>query len=190
MKKSIHFIPLIILLALFAGSCKTSLMKRHYRNGYFVEHKHKNNPASENDKQSVASTKKRSVASKTETAFAQTTTASPKKEAAISSEETVVQKKTINSTQEKAMKLAKKANDLGPVKLDENKLRAVAAKQNADMDGSTADDALSLFWIVLLVILILYLLGFVFDGYGLGILVHLLLLIFLILLILWLLRIV
>jgi hypothetical protein len=51
-------------------------------------------------------------------------------------------------------------------------------------------DGLSLFWIIIVVILILWLLGFLAGGFGLGGLINLLLLIALILLILWLLRIV
>ncbi len=51
-------------------------------------------------------------------------------------------------------------------------------------------EALSLLWIVILVLVILWLLGFITGGFGLGGLIHLLLLIALILLILWLLRII
>jgi hypothetical protein len=53
-----------------------------------------------------------------------------------------------------------------------------------------ADDALSLFWIVVLIIFLLYLLGLLTGGFGLGGLIHLLLVVALILLILWLLGIV
>jgi hypothetical protein len=53
-----------------------------------------------------------------------------------------------------------------------------------------ADDALSLFWIVVLIIFLLYLVGLLSGGFGLGGLIHLLLVVALILLILWLLGIV
>lgn len=58
--------------------------------------------------------------------------------------------------------------------------------------GSSASDkdGLSLFWVVILVLLILWALGFLTGGFGLGGLINLLLVIALILLILWLLRIV
>lgn len=51
-------------------------------------------------------------------------------------------------------------------------------------------DSLSLLWIVILVILILWAIGWGFGGFGLGGLIHVLALIALILLILWLLRII
>ena len=57
------------------------------------------------------------------------------------------------------------------------------------MHGSN-DEALSLIWIVILVVLLLWLLGFIAGGFGLGPFIHLLLVIALILLILWLLRVI
>ncbi len=51
-------------------------------------------------------------------------------------------------------------------------------------------DALSLLWIVILVLLILWAIGFIAGGFGLGGLIHVLLVIALVLLILWLLRII
>jgi hypothetical protein len=52
----------------------------------------------------------------------------------------------------------------------------------------SSDDALSLLWIVILVVLLLWLLGVIAGGLGLGGLIHILLVIALILLILWLIR--
>jgi hypothetical protein len=58
------------------------------------------------------------------------------------------------------------------------------------LSTGNGDEARSLFWIVILVLLILWALGIISGSFGLGILFNLLLLIALILLILWLLRIV
>jgi hypothetical protein len=56
--------------------------------------------------------------------------------------------------------------------------------------SASSDDALSLLWIVIVIILILWLLGFALGGLGLGGAIHILLVIALILLILWLLGII
>jgi hypothetical protein len=56
-------------------------------------------------------------------------------------------------------------------------------------EDSSEHAALSLLWIVILVILILWLIGILAGGLGLGVLINLLLVIALVLLILWLLRI-
>ncbi len=63
-----------------------------------------------------------------------------------------------------------------------------AAIELAKPTADSGDDALSLFWIVIVVILILWLLGLISGGWGLGGLINLLLVIALVLLILWLLR--
>ncbi len=55
---------------------------------------------------------------------------------------------------------------------------------------ASSDDALSLLWIVIVIILILWLLGYALGGLGLGGAIHILLVIALILLILWLLGII
>ena len=59
------------------------------------------------------------------------------------------------------------------------------------VSASSADgDALSLLWVIVIVLLILWVLGYAAGGFGLGGLIHVLLVIALILLILWLLRII
>jgi Flp pilus assembly protein TadB len=62
--------------------------------------------------------------------------------------------------------------------------------QKKAMKSPASGEAHSLLWIIVVVILILWLIGFLFGGFGVGNLYNLLLLIALILLILWLLRII
>jgi len=65
-----------------------------------------------------------------------------------------------------------------------------ALSETKKVSGSSSDrDGLSLFWIIILVILILWAIGFWGGGFGLGALINLLLLVALILFILWLFRI-
>jgi hypothetical protein len=69
-------------------------------------------------------------------------------------------------------------------------LRTITPVKTAMLHSRGDSDGLSLFWVVILVILILWLLGFLAGGFGLGGLINLLLLVALILLILWLVRII
>ena len=66
-------------------------------------------------------------------------------------------------------------------------IQTMKEKKSTPVDG---DDVLSWFWIVILVILILWLIGVLTGGFGMGGLIHLLLVVALILLILWLLGII
>jgi hypothetical protein len=65
-------------------------------------------------------------------------------------------------------------------------LKKVKSKSNAP----ATDDELSLLWIVILVLLIVWAAGLIGGGWGLGGLINILLVIALVLLILWLLRVI
>jgi ABC-type multidrug transport system fused ATPase/permease subunit len=70
------------------------------------------------------------------------------------------------------------------------KNNTIASKIKSKMSPQPVEGALSLIWIVILVLLILWALGLLAGGWGLGGLINILLVIALILLILWLLRII
>lgn len=69
-------------------------------------------------------------------------------------------------------------------------VKALKVKNVKSGSGATSADALSLFWIVILVLLVLWAAGLISGGWGLGWVINVLLVIALVLLILWLLRIV
>jgi hypothetical protein len=78
--------------------------------------------------------------------------------------------------------IVSKVADKLPVKT----IKKVATRAGAGASG----DALSLFWIVILILLVLWVAGLIGGGWGLGWVINVLLVIALVLLILWLLRIV
>lgn len=183
MKKPILFLSLIVIVSVIFTSCSSSLTKRHYRKGYYVEHKHK--PTTP-----IAKISEKTL-NKPEEKPESVVVAPEQSVIAIQPKaQDVPEFTTPKLKRDKFYRLQEKEQtaelNFIPKKIKENRFSAMASKMGPS--GATSDDVLSLFWIVLLVILIIYLLGFLFGGYGLGAFVHLLLVVFLILLILWLLR--
>lgn len=191
MKNLITSIAICLVTAILLSACSTSgaFTKRRYTRGYYISHQHtKHNPpahpaAEKAGPQPVAEAPARNTESVTapQIAYATQTTQKSGKIARVLS---VIKQKTA------ANRYAKKSVSAEPVQLSlRESYRSSHATLSAAKPMASDQDALSLFWIVILVILILWLLGVLTGGWGLGGLINILLVIALILLILWLLRI-
>lgn len=194
--KKIH---ISLILFVFAGilfsSCSNSsriaITKRHYRSGYYVDF---------GAKKPVQTVSKISPVNRHKTA--QAITAKPVNQVAMNvttevtpailqNSQTSTKLQTGNA---KIIHSATADNDIAPTNGNNvNESPTLANKQtvlesSGDGDRGAERDALSLLWIVIVVILILWLIGIIAGGFGLGGLINLLLVIALILFILWLLR--
>lgn len=193
MKQVITLSAICIVLGMLLSSCSSnmSIAKRHYNNGYYISYN--------NGKQSVPKSKaEETVQTKTnkhlhpeQNKIGQNTIVENLPERHISDNNDVVasndQKpgKTISQRmlkQELRQKI--KFFEYPAVQIKQS----ISESKKGSSDASD-EDALSLLWIVIAVILILWLVGFLTGGFGLGGLINLLLVIALVLLILWLLRI-
>jgi hypothetical protein len=195
MKNLLKTISLLILLTGLFASCKTgSIIKRHYNKGFYVSKKHK--PSEPR------------VAQGTGTEKASTPATAPALEPAV------IEKIAAGSEPATEVQIAEpKLNDQSNVKRSEKmenfpKEDGIAASsfsprkimthpfsmrknlKAAVAQDDVARDALSLLWILILVLLIVYVVGLIFDLFGLGPVFHILGAIVLVLLILWLLRII
>lgn len=177
----------IAATALLLSSCGTqrTLLKRHYNKGYYLSNRSSqptvstqqqepsrkvhNMPAQPTVSPVIATHEE--VAQNTQQAQTTTTSSYKKEQPAASKKKVLLQQLVTGQAfrQDRAISKGKEVNKL-PVRAD-------------DRDG------LSLFWVVILIIIILWAIGF-FAGWGSGGLINLLLVVALILLILWLLRII
>lgn len=188
MKIVIQSISLLIILSLGFFSCKTaSIMKRHYNKGYYISKKHspaETKIAERNSHLKTTSSPELKPAEELVTITAPGTG----KDVTLKNE----------SSNEKTKRSENKKSELPPVANTFNKLKnpfegvvgmprhlKESLKQN-----DVARDALSLLWILILILLIVYVIGLILDLFGLGPVFHILGIIILILLILWLLRII
>jgi hypothetical protein len=182
----------VMVLALLAGfvlsACySTSITKRRYMKGYFVEHRAKNHSKSKSTE--TARVSKPEILPATANMKAGAVKAGLQTSAVADPD----LHKPVTASAARAHKSnaqAQKQNYAQTVELAvKHPVRALNQAARLINSAAPADDALSLLWIVIVVILILYLLGLLFDGFGLGNLIHILGVIAVVLLILWLLRI-
>lgn len=184
MKKLITYTALCLIAILLMPSCKgkMGITKRHYQKGYYVSHtKAKNKTLAEKvHANQVVADKMASV----------NVLSTKPKESAINSEVITQPKQSImasafpkkgTSTYSESKTSYKSITIDQPVK----QLKQAASKIGS---GDHEGHGHSLFWIVILVILILWLFGFLAGSFGA--LINLLLLVALILFILWLLRVI
>src|SRR5690606_24162423 len=67
-------------------------------------------------------------------------------------------------------------------------VKALKAAGELTQKAAQEDEALSILWVLIVALLILYILGLVMDGFGLGELIHILGVVVVVLLVLWLLK--
>jgi hypothetical protein len=182
MKKHL-FTFAIVVSAIFLSSC--SMVKRHYTNGYYVSHS--SNEITNKVQEPVVDKKTapalytvqntpNNVVNLKPISLAENGSISASNKQTISKNAPVVMhKKHLGYNAPKIMQTKENAKILS------------AKKPNPD---TVVVDALSLFWIVILILLILWLVAILTGGWGLGLFVHAILLVALILLILWLLRVI
>jgi len=167
-----------------------SITKRHYNNGYYIAHT--------KGKQSVNTSKEEVVLAKTKKSLYvihnETKTISGYSQGNIAADNNVIVASNENRNKTEVHLKAKQslhqktAIAVTPV-MQVKSVLSDRKKVSADVSADERD-GLSLFWIVILVILILWAVGFLAGGFGLGGFINLLLLVALILLILWLIRII
>jgi hypothetical protein len=197
MKKLLLLWPAIIIAALLFTSCSTTITKRHYRKGFFVQH-HKH-PAKTDIRQNevlpeqIARVEIPEIKSEAkgeergELVFPKTSQPKAVKEADKGG--AVAAAKTKSSPRDKVMRVARLADKLTPGNVITQRIPTASAEK-VGPEGGLIAATLSLFWIVLVVLLILYIIGILTEGFGLGPIIHLLGVIFLVMLILWLLGVV
>jgi hypothetical protein len=192
MKNLLKTITLFIAAGMLLASCRASLTKRHYRNGYHFNMAKKAEAPKEKNAETERKTGVTSVseqitqAAAEEIVFANAGNKNEITQSNINGGNSVksgqinnysaVEGETPGSS---AISVEKTAS----VSFTENKI------ENKRSLRASSDDGLSLLWIVIVVLLILWLIGYLGGGWIFGGFIHLLLVIALILLILWLLRI-
>ncbi len=198
MKKLIYHLPAILIVSLFFASCSSTIMKRHYRKGYFVVHtKHKTNkeqiantktveksqpPQSEinaETEHSITSAEKVEGKSGTAHKAPETSSKTRKSIANAVADPENVSRGTDEGTANASPKVSKRPS-----------LKGIASSLK-DAEAGVVGTALSLMWIVILILVIAYLIGLfgVADAASGG-WIHILGIAAVVLLILWLLRIV
>jgi hypothetical protein len=184
MRYNLHYLILGLITGLLLSSCTGSLVKRKYNKGYYLSHSHKLTQPKEQTPLAVME-KPRSIPELKESAIAPELKTAPEEEMVFASAPDAKADK-VTGTKE-TPKLTRAAfrtiETIAPKKWSQE---LKAKEPQAGLVAAT----LSLFWIVLVVILVIYLLGLAFDTFGIGNLFHLLAVIFLVLLILWLLGVV
>jgi len=189
MKKIISFAFACILLSVLFTSCKPGmLIKRHYNNGYYIA---KNDRAPSRSTNSVTTNSPQRLqksAYSVRTQPAQTESGRYDNGSAVAEVERgpAPEPATANKP------VYKNKPSAAPItKSNAYTINKPVANETVrqKLSGDAASDGLSLFWIVILVILILWAIAFIAGGFGLGNLIHILLIIALVLFILWLLRI-
>lgn len=192
MRKIVTILSVILLAGLLGTSCKSkvSIVKRHYQKGYhIVVNKAHKNPRVTEDKdlaksyvRSVAPSVKANTESKStriSEAYPLEASNSKPTQADVTKKRTVASSPLTKSLNFKPLDIKEPVKELkkGLLKHDMFKSKS-----------SNSEGGLSLFGFIILLILILWLLGFLVGDFG-G-LIHILLVVALILLILWLLHIV
>ena len=195
MKKLITYLSICLIAGILFSSCKSnmSIAKRHYNKGYYVDinsNKHAVTTVKEEEKTVLSNTGK-------PMSFQQDKVA--QNSVSMRADQYSVTEKNITlASNEKTQRNAiSKENTKQTIKSKIKSITNPAAKIKNSLFGtdksstcSVNDDGLSVFWVVILILLILWAVGLLAGGFGLGGLINVLLVIALILLILWLLRVV
>jgi len=196
MKKLFYYGIICLLSGFLLTSCGTrfSLEKRHYNKGFYFSHGNTNHSTTgaENTDEVVND----EVPVETDV---QTTPGSDLKQEPVTQQSTdgevalnSVEDKTFTATShEKNLKkaiLKKMENKSDYFRTQINSTYPSDTSVNKEADHDHGGDARSLLWLIVVVLLILWAIGFLLGGLGLGWVIHLLAVIAVILLILWLLR--
>lgn len=191
MKKIITYSLIALLSGFLFSSCRSNLtiIKRHYNKGYYVassknEKVHTVSREPEKQPEVPVALTPDSFARQNEQSSSDTET-SPVRVSNVKEKETAIPKVKRNgapglSGQNRNLLPATNRHHIKPL---QHKISTFKKSERS----TASDEALSLFWIIILIILILWAVGLLAGGFG-G-LINILLVIALILLILWLLRI-
>jgi hypothetical protein len=198
MKNLIKFCAALITASVLFSSCESnfSITKRHYNKGYYIDYTKSN--------KAITSKADNNISQNPTMVSVNTGQNVVKQDAVpVNSVQSIVEKNAIAVTSiKKALPkvgLRPVATQNLPVKTEANEssfLGNNSTRYNSPEKATNITDgdhgerrALSLLWLVIVIVLILWLIGLLAGGFGLGGFINLLLLVALILLILWLLRI-
>jgi hypothetical protein len=183
MKK--HLFTLSLIACIFLASC--SLTKRHYTNGYYVTH-NDGKPSLTKSKEQITYKEKKQSLHTAQNIYDNKSVDSPQPISLAANEAIAANNiKTPDKTAPAPAHKKHEGYNVPKIFQQENAKSFQAKKAKPD---ELVVDALSLFWIVILILLILWLLAILTGGWGLGEFVHILLVVALILLILWILRVI
>jgi hypothetical protein len=196
MKKLLAIISACIIVSLFLASCGSSLTiaKRHYRKGFYVElAKNTQSPKPVNtvERKALPSKKPLQAYSFLNSGKQIINTGINKVIGPISQSHKIGNEKSglyKTSPIQTALLTNRPTNVIAKSSAFETE--RVFTDENEYHDGGGERAALSLLWIVIVILLILWLIGILAGDFGVGGLINILLVIALILLVLWLLRIV
>ena len=192
MKKLLSYSAVCASVALLFASCSNlSITKRHYNSGYYIDYGKGTQSVSVPVKDDKTSNTVAQLPVSPEPKTAANVVASQPNAPATVAGNTVKQAQKATApkvvVQKSAMsKIEHKQASFEHIIAPDKTVLNESPTNVRDDDGGRA---LSLLWLVIVVILIVWLIGILAGGFGLGGLINLLLLIALILLILWLLRI-
>lgn len=197
MKRTITLFALLLFAGMILPSCGVTIVKRQHTGGYYVstnprQHVGNGDAVIKTDENNpVASTQSTEVKSEelavTEAPATINEQANTFDAPAIDRQNNTAPAGAVKaSSTERKFSLSSMAEKVPMTK----KMNATMKKLKSNSAAPASDDGLSLLWIVILVLLILWVFGLLGGGWGLGGLINVLLVIALILLILWLLRII
>lgn len=201
MKNLIRYTAISLLASIALTSC-VSITKRHTNKGYYITTtRHKPAVFSPNDQAILHTENKRSgnIEQSQTAIIRENKTAeikSTEQQQAPSSEIVNLDQQASLSTQSNTEKssasspkqtITKQSNTLKELVKHPQQMQSKIKKMTANKPIS---DDLSLVWVIVIILLVLWALGMIAGGLGLGGLIHILLVIALILFILWLLRII
>lgn len=175
-----------IIAGILLSSC--SITKRHYTNGYYVSH--------HSGKQVEAKTQEQTAQQKTKPSLYTIQNATEESNLDYNNKQSPIAENGAVTASNR--QVASKPQFVQNIKHHANYIATAIPVQTKPALSHTkkiaaetvAGDVLSLFWIVILILVILWLVALLTGGWGLGGFIYLLLVIALILLILWLLRII
>ncbi len=186
--KIIRFSIFCSIAGMLFTSCKSnmSVMKRHYNNGYYISHnKGKQTTIVSNDERKTAKLSKINILQAEQALQKEETnnkTIAENSPLIVSNEK--ISYKTISKQHVKQLQ----AIQAKIVEKRAEQMKHIVFEIPKNNNALPQRDELSLFWIIILAILILCAIGVLGGGFGLGGLIYLLLVVALILLVLWLLR--
>ena len=197
MKNLIKYISASIIAALLFSSCESnfSITKRHYTSGYYIDYTKNNKGLTSNPSENIAKVNAsvplvavQAPVKAANVAQAPTQNNDQNNQVVISNNNSKKAKTNLQAIT-KPLQVTKAGVFSSIPKEDKHTLFEApnVITNSADRDDSRA---LSLLWLVIVIILVLWLIAILAGGFGLGGLINLLLLIALILLVLWLLRII
>jgi cobalamin biosynthesis Mg chelatase CobN len=195
MKNTLNTVIIALIATIVLSACNSSLSitKRRASKGYFVNYSNNkgstkpiNNPLDVNDDNTIES---QNIISEELLINPDTKTIeSFQKDGLETTDKSSQTEKKVEKHNQSAIPNSQKTRTNNNLQLNENK---TISKIKAKLSPRPSEGGvLSLLWIVIVILIVLWALGFIAGGWGMGGLIHILLLLALILLILWLLRII